>query len=154
MKIYINWHSKNIKMKKIIGFLLFAILISCGSSKTQIKPLFEILAQKNSGGASIPFFEIITEANEFVMIKNDPELKNKIKATDIQIANFLILNVGEKPSGGYGIEIENVIETEKNIIITTRQITPKPNQNVTFDYTSPFLVVKINSKKEIIFEEK
>ena len=134
--------------------MLLIFLISCSSSKIQVKPLYEILAQKISGGASIPFFEIITEPNEFGMIKNDPELKKKIKANDIQTANFLILNIGEKPSGGYSIEIENVVETEKNIIITTRQIKPQANQNVTFDITSPFLVVKINSKKEIIFQDR
>lgn len=141
-------------MKQIVFLILIFILLGCSSSKTTTKPLFEILSEKNSGGASIRFFEIISETNEFMMIKNDPELKNKIKQTDIETANFLILNLGEKPTGGYSLKIDAVVENDKNIIITTHDILPKPNQNVTLDYTSPFLVVKINSKKEILFVEK
>ena len=115
-------------MKKIlILFAVFAI-VSCGPGKVaeEKRPLYEMLIQKTNGGAKVRFFEIISLPEEFAMIKNDPELKGKIKPNDINTASFLILSAGEKNTGGYGIEIESVEETDKNIIVTVRETKPKP----------------------------
>jgi len=86
-----------------------------------------------------------------MMIKNDPELKGKVKSIDINSCNFLILNLGEKTTGGYSIAIENAIETEKNIILTVKEVAPKSGTLVTDAFTNPFCIVKVNSKKEVIF---
>jgi hypothetical protein len=86
------------------------------------------------------------------MIKNDPELKSKIGPNDINTANFLILSMGEKPSGGYAIGIDNVTETDKNIIVTIKETAPAPGAMVTNAFTAPYCVVRINSKKEIIIK--
>jgi hypothetical protein len=58
--------------------------------------------------------------------------------------------MGEKTTGGYAIGIQNVVETDKNIIVTVKEINPEPGSMVTQAFTAPFCVVKINSKKEII----
>ena len=141
-------------MKKIVLLLLTLILVSCGASKTKTseKPLFEVLTQQSFGGAGIHFFEILSEPNEIKMLQNDENLKNKISPTDIQTSNFIILNMGEKPSGGYKIGIESAVETDKNIIITVKEITPEPSEIVSQVLTNPFCVVKINSKKAIIIK--
>jgi hypothetical protein len=119
---------------------------------TEKKPLYEIIAQKQYGGAKIRFFEIISNPQEFGMIKNDPDLKNKVKPDDILNANFLLLNMGEKLSGGYSISIDKVEETGKNIIVTIKEKGPAPDAIVTTALTNPYTVVKINSKKEIIIK--
>lgn len=142
-------------MKKYIVLLLVLLLNSCGTSsvkKTEEKPLFEILSQQSDGGANINFYEILTEPNEIRMLQNDEKLKRKIKPTDLHQSNFVILNMGEKPTGGYSIGVENVEETEKNIIITVKESNPEPDAMVTQNITYPFCVVKINSKKEIIIK--
>jgi hypothetical protein len=139
-------------MKKYLTICISFFVVSCGfhSSSTK-KPLFEILAYRSEGGASIKFYEIISEPDEFKMIKNDPELKRKVKSNDINTCNFLILNLGEKTTGGYAVAIESAVETEKNIILTVKEVAPKSGALVTDAFTNPFCIVKINSKKEIIF---
>ena len=141
-------------MKKIVFVLLTAVLVSCSSSKKQTgrNSLFEVLTQQPDGGASIQFFEILSESKEIAMLQNDEKLKNKIHPNDIQTCNFVVLNMGEKNSGGYKIGVENVVETDKNIIITVKETIPEPNAMVTQVMTYPYCIVKINSKKEIIIK--
>lgn len=142
-------------MKKIIVALFAVVLTSC--STASIKPsdtnkLYEVLTQQSNGGASIRFFEILTEPNEIKMLQNDDSLKHKITTSDVQNANFVILNMGEKTTGGYSIGIENVVETDTNIIVTVKDKNPEAGSMVTQSFTMPYCVVKINSKKPIIFK--
>ena len=142
-------------MKKIIVSLVAVALVSCGATVTKSSDknaLYEVLTQQTNGGASIRFFEILSEPNEIAMLQNDENLKNKISSNDVQTANFIVLNMGEKTSGGYSIGIDTVVETDKNIVITIKETSPEPGSMVTQAFTNPFCVVKINSKKDIIFK--
>jgi len=141
-------------MKKVVFTLLALVLVSCSSSikQTDNKSLFEVLTQQSDGGASIRFFEILSESNEIAMLQNDEKLKDKINANDIQTSNFIVLNMGEKTTGGYKINVESVVETEKNIIVTIKEVTPEPGKMVTQEITTPYTIVKIKSKKEIIIK--
>lgn len=142
-------------MKKIPVLFAALFLVSCGTSSIKSsdkKPLFEVLTQQSDGGASIRFFEILSEPNEIKMLQNDENLKNKISPNDVQNSNFIVLNMGEKTSGGYKIGIDTAVETEKNIIITVKETLPEPGSMVSQAFTNPFCVVKINSKKEIIIK--
>ena len=142
-------------MKRLISLILTFILVSCGASsskKSEVNSLYEVLTQQTDGGASIRFFEILTEKNEIAMLQNDEKLIDKIKPNDIQTSNFVVLNMGEKTSAGYKINIESVVETEKNIIISIKEIIPGKGSVTTEEITTPYCVVKINSKKEIIIK--
>ena len=141
-------------MKKAALTLLTLFLFSCSSTvkTTGSKPLFEVLTQQADGGASIRFFEILSESKEIAMLQNDEKLKNKIHPNDVQTSNFVVLNMGEKTSGGYKIGVESVVETDKNIIITVKETIPEANAMVSQVITYPYCIVKINSKKEIIIK--
>lgn len=141
-------------MKKVVFALLTVFLVSCSSSikPTERNSLFEVLTQQADGGASIRFFEILSESKEIAMLQNDEKLKNKIHPNDIQTSNFVVLNMGEKATGGYKIGVESVVETDKNIIITVKETIPEPNAMVAQVMTYPYCIVKINSKKEIIIK--
>ncbi|MFV5700665.1 protease complex subunit PrcB family protein [Flavobacterium sp. XS2P12] len=142
-------------MKKLPLLFLGILLVSCGASTktgTDKRPLFEVLTQQTDGGASIRFFEILSEPNEIRMLQNDENLKDKISPNDIQTSNFIVLNMGEKTSGGYSIGIDTAVETDNNIIVTVKETNPEPDGMVTQAFTNPFCVVKINSKKEIIIK--
>ena len=139
-------------MKKLLFIFLSFILINCGSKPkvTRDKPLYEILSQQSDGGASIRFFEILSEAREIRMLQNDDELKKKIDANDITNSNFVILNMGEQTTSGYTIAVEKVEETADKVIITTRDQDPKTagvKEDEVFYY--PYTIVRINSKKPI-----
>lgn len=140
-------------MKKGIIIVVF-MLFSCGSTNVNPnkKPLYEMLLNQTYGGASIRFFEILSEQKEIVMLQKDPKLKNRINPNDIQTSNYVVLNMGEKTTNGYRIEIESVTETEKNIVITTKEIAPLPGSVLIQQITNPYCLLKVNSKKEIIFK--
>ena len=139
-------------MKKAGLILLTLVLFSCASTvkNSGSKPLFEVLIQQTDGGASIRFFEILSEPNEIAMLQNDDKLTDKINSNDTQTSNFIVLNMGEKTSGGYKIGVESAVETDKNIIITIKETIPDSGAMTTQEITTPYCVVKINSKKEII----
>lgn len=142
-------------MKKLLTLGISLILFSCGAKKItsdEKKPLIEVIAEKADGGAKIQFYEIISESQEFLMIKNDPDLRGKIKSDDILTSNFAILNLGEKNSDGYSVKIEKAEETDQNIILTLKEIAPQKEVIITDVYKYPFCLIKINSKKDIIFQ--
>lgn len=141
-------------MKKASILILFCTLFSCSTAVkiAEHKPLFEVLTEQEDGGANIRFFEILSEPNEIAMLQNDDKLKNKIKANDVQTSNFLVLNLGEKTSDGYKIKVESAVETDKNIIVTLKEIRPEGTISNSGAITTPYSIIKINSKKEIIIK--
>lgn len=142
-------------MKTLVASFIVVVLFSCGTTNTKNQSsnsLYEVLTQQSNGGAAIRFFEILTAPNEIAMLQNDELLKNKVTAADVQRANFVILNLGEKSSGGYSIGVENVVETDTNIIVTVKERAPEPGSMVTQSISNPFCVLKINSKKPILFK--
>lgn len=137
-------------MKKYLGLTAAVlVLFGCSVQKNQDKPeLFEILKQQEQGGASFRFYEIITEAKEFKMLLNDTDLKKKIKSDDIQTSNFILVNLGEKTSGGYSISVESIQETDTDIILTIKENSPTGMATTAMTY--PMAVIRVNSKKNII----
>lgn len=145
----------NSAMKKALILFSLLFLISCSTSHKTVesKPLYEILTSQEDGGATIRFFEILSEEREIKMLQNDEFLKNKINADDTKTANFVILNMGEKTTLGYSISVQNVEETTSKIIITTKDNEPKSKrveEKEVFYY--PYTIVKVNSKKEIVIQ--
>lgn len=141
-------------MRKVITACVLALLASCATKSvpTGKRPLFEVLTQQENGGGNIQFYEILTEPKEIVMLQNDETLKGKIGATATDTANFVILNMGEKSSGGYSIGVDSVVETADKIIIKIKENKPAPGAMVTQAITYPYAVVRINSKKPIEFQ--
>lgn len=142
-------------MKKVALSLLTLALFSCGASSIKSsakKPLFEVLTQQTDGGGNIHFFEIVSDSREFTMLQNDENLKSKIKPGDINTSNFIILNMGEKSGRGGSIEVVEVKETPDKILVTVKENEPKSDGSIAADYTYPYSIIKINSKKEIIIK--
>lgn len=142
-------------MKKTTLLIIAFTLASCGTVKVATvtsNKLYEMITQQEYGGANIEFYEILSEPAEIKMLLTDPNLKGKIKTSDLQLANFVILNMGEKSTGGYSIGISTIEETADAIVIKVKKTNPEPESMVTQALTNPFCVVKINSKKEIQFK--
>jgi hypothetical protein len=138
-------------MKKIVGLFFVMLLLSCSSSKKGItSSKYQILLTEDYGGAAFQFYEFITEPNEFKMLLGDDAIKKYVKTNDINTSNFILVNLGEKKSEGYKVEISNIEELSDKIIVTIKEIEPKrikiPSDNST---TNPYCIVKINSKKPI-----
>ncbi|WP_395043308.1 protease complex subunit PrcB family protein [Flavobacterium sp.] len=138
-------------MKKIISVLFIAFFFSCSTTKSKddSKLLYKVLVSSDFGGASFQFFEIITEQKEFAILLGDDEIKKFVKPNDINSSNFILVNLGEKNTGGYKIEIVNVEELLDKIVVTIKEKKPEESQIVTQEITNPYCVLKINSKKPI-----
>jgi hypothetical protein len=141
-------------MKKAVLFISILLVCSCSSTKksTASKPLYEILTTQNDGGANIRFNEILSEEKEIKMLLGDENLRKKIKPEDLKTSNFVILNMGEKNSTGYSIKVKNVVETADKIIITTEDAGPKQEIAAGEEFSYPYTIIKINSKKAIVIE--
>lgn len=140
-------------MKKVISVLAVFVMISCGVKKTEeSRALYEVLTTQSNGGGNIKFFEILTEPNEIKMLENDPILADKMKNPNVHDYNYVILNMGEKNTSGYSIDVEKVEETDKNIIITVKENSPAQDAMTMQVISYPYTVVKIHSKKEIIIK--
>lgn len=140
-------------MKRYIS-LIAIVLFSCGpkpSFNNEEFKLFEVLKVDEFNGSKVRFYEVITESNEFKMILNDPELKGKVNPKDILTSNFVLLHMGEKNSGGFRLDIESLNETEDQIIIKVKEVSPQGMATTVMTY--PLTVVKVNSKKPIIFQD-
>lgn len=138
-------------MKKIFATALFSLLLACSGTKqvTVDKSLYQILTQQSDGGGNIRFYEILTEPREIAMLQSDENLRKKLTAEDINNSNFIILNMGEKSSGGYSITVESVLESPDKILVTVKENEPPAGSVNTDAITYPYAIVKINSKKPI-----
>ena len=142
-------------MNRFILVFFTLVVVSCNTTKvvkSKKAPLFQVLKNESDGGAHILFCEVLSEPEEIKLLLNDKAIKNKIKATDIKTANFLILNMGEKPTGGYTITVRSAEERTDSIVVHVKNIAPKADEMVTQAFTYPYCVVKINSKKGIILK--
>ena len=154
MKQYIKKHLITYNMKKIIFVFILFIVFSCANKRNvnYKQSLVEIITQQENGGSNIHFFEIITESSELKMLLNDPHLKKKINPTDIQKSNFVVMSLGKKATKGNTITIIDSQETKNNIIITVKENEPVIQKDSLVEPVYPYTVIKINSKKDIIFK--
>lgn len=135
--------------KTLIPVLLLLLLASCSKKTTSTNSMYEILYTSDFGGTAYEFYEVFTDEKEFRLLVNDHDLKKKIKADDIKKSNFIILNMGQKNSGGYSIGIKKIVNTKDELQVYIDKKNPKPNEPVTMVITNPMTIVKINSKKKV-----
>ncbi len=138
-------------MRKIAILFIIIIFASCSSKKgtDSSKQLYQVLVSSDYGGGSFEFYETITEEKEFKMLLGDDEIRKFVKPNDILTSNFILVNIGEKSTSGYKIEISKVEEFADKIVVEIKQKKPDENQSSLQVITNPYCVVKINSKKPI-----
>ena len=141
-------------MKKFLVLSTIVFFASCTTTKSTStsKPIYEVLTGSDYGGANFKFYEIISQEDEFKILLSDDILKKYVKKDDIQNANFVLMNSGEKPSSGYKLEIVKVEELYDKILVTVKENEPKSGEMVSMAITRPYLVLKINSKKPIVIK--
>ena len=79
-------------------------------------------------------------------------LKRKIKSDDIINSNFVVLSLLKKYSTGNSISISDVKENDKNIEITVLEKETKTTKDSLTNPVYPYAVIKVNSKKTIVFK--
>lgn len=136
-------------MKKIILLLFTIIFCACSSVKPPESSFtsYDILYSREQDGATFQFYEIITEESEFQMLLKDPIISPYLNKSDIQTCNFILVNLGEKSSGGWTIKVEKVKIEKDKVEVVIKEIPPK--RIATTVMTTPNFVLRIKSKKPI-----
>lgn len=92
---------------------------------------------------------VITNSTEWDVLKRDLNYLRTIDfGKDMLVAVFL----GERSSGGYGIEVSRIIETQDAVEVTVIEASPGSGCPVTLALTQPYHIVKIRkTDKRVIF---
>lgn len=152
-------------MNKItIGFIMVCLLIlqSCKSTTTSNATLTkevetyhivykgQVSPKKNKEELIIKdndsFTNLISELNispsEYEVLLNINFDKN----------NLVVLFLGEKPTGGYDIDVQKVLFLDKTIEIYSKSVAPEKDAMTTMVITSPYVMVTVPKGKEIIIK--
>ncbi|MCH4888502.1 protease complex subunit PrcB family protein [Acidaminobacter sp. JC074] len=61
-------------------------------------------------------------------------------------ANFLILYMGERNTGGYGIRVTDILKVADEYLVLVEEKSPAPGDIVTMAFTYPYTVVKLDKE--------
>ena len=145
-------------MKKLLLIPFCIALFSCNCKKSIVEEKgisseasFQVLIESAYQGKEEQSYEVVKDQAALEKLYeaiND----NQVPRIDFKKESVVALFLGLKSSGGYGIKIKDVTEKNSKIYLTVEKTSPKPGENVTMAMTNPFVIVKINSVKEIIFQ--
>ena len=131
------------KCKVKISILLIFILVLISVSGCR---LFKNEEVKDNGKTTT---EVPTE------IKNWIENSKKIflgQAYEYEDKLYILVTYGEKPTGGYTVEVVNIDDKPETLEITVKFSEPEPGQMVTQAITYPYDLKTINpTNKEVVF---
>ncbi|TGD59448.1 protease complex subunit PrcB family protein [Flavobacterium humi] len=144
-------------MKKIGYYLLFLGVMACGSgasntSETKKSPnAFEVIYKSTYNGLPQKKYYVI-DNNEDLKVLFSQMKEDQVPAIDFKDSNVVVLNMGQKNTGGYDVYPEKILDEGNTIVLTIKEVSPGPGDMVTTALTNPVCVVKVNSKKEIIIK--
>ncbi|MFC1801459.1 protease complex subunit PrcB family protein [Nanoarchaeota archaeon] len=144
--------------KYFFGAIILLILISGCGTQIPESSSFETISHSSSGTRH-------QEKQDYVIINEDdlmemwekvytnvdpvPELPDVNFDEEMVIAVFL----GTKPTGGYTIEITEVVETEDSLEVYVKETSPSPRNIVALAVTYPEHIVKVEkTDKEVVFK--
>jgi hypothetical protein len=136
---------------------VFLLFLSCKPSQQVIvkeKDKYEVVFKSQIGGKKEKSSQVIKNYEEFnVLITSlniGEESFGKLLAIDLEKHDLVACFLGEKTTGGYDIEVDDVLFTDTTAQIILKEITPEKNQLVTDAFTSPYLFVLVPKNKTIL----
>lgn len=146
------------KIMKLLPVLFLAAIMSmqsCKSLKTTPMENLELLSE--SGYSEF-------NQTEQMVIKSDAALqtaynhiltKQAVPHIDWNKQQVVLLAMGQKNTGGYNIAVEKVVESNNEIVVFYKTISPNAGDRVTQALTSPYVMYTIDNKKDlpVLFKE-
>jgi len=139
-----------------LGIILGAVLITQSSkpaqeSKPDIGPIEFIRLEIPLGGESQTrqgkMFRNQVEWDQYWQ-QQPPEIP-----VDFEKFNLVLVEAGEKPTGGFTIAVKSVIQSEKNLTVQVEETRPGSNCLVTQAFSYPVDAVLLSKiQKEVSFE--
>lgn len=139
----------------LIGVCL--LFLSCKPVQQVVvkeKDKYEVVFKSQIGGKKEKSSQVIKNYEEFnsliTSLNIGEESFGKLLAIDLEKHDLVACFIGEKTTGGYDIEVADVLFTETTAQIILKEITPEKNQLVTDAFTSPYLFVLVPKNKTIL----
>ena len=140
----------------LIGVCL--LFLSCKPAQQVVekeKDKYEVVFKSQIGGKKEKSSQVIKNYEEFnaliTALNIGEESFGKLLAIDLEKHDLVACFLGEKTTGGYDIEVDDVLFTDTTAQIILKEITPEKNQLVTDAFTSPYLFVLVPKNKTILF---
>jgi hypothetical protein len=118
------------------------------------KDHYEVVFKSQIGGKKEKSTQVIKNYEDFntliTALNIGEESFGKLLAIDLEKHDLVACFLGEKSTGGYDIEIEDVLFTDTTAQIILKEITPKKNENVINAFSSPYLFVLVPKNKTIL----
>lgn len=145
----------NCKNKLKLFLLLFVIFGSPLSYSEQLKNVeYKILESGQYG----PY---IDSGKQFIVINSASQLKNEFRKypvnsipdVDFRKSVVVLINMGAKPSTGYEVDVETIIDNNEKVTITATFSNLGSNCVVAAVMTNPYIFIEVATTKNILFNE-
>ena len=131
------------------------ILFSCGKENGGKTIVFDTISKGIYSQQVEKEYFAIKDAESFNQLlakisNNDAEITNK----DVDFSKEMVIGVflGEKPTGGYSVEITDVLKQKDYIEFLIKINEPDPDEIVTEAITSPYHIIRLKrSDMEFLF---
>lgn len=140
-------------MTRITPFFIL-LLVACSTPKPVVlKTSFHTLYKSDNGGTERSGYSHITNNEDFIKLidglKIDASEFNSLAAIDFKENDVVVLNQGQKSSGGFSIDVVSVIWENETLLIKKSEKSPSKGALVTMALTTPYCIVIIPKTKEI-----
>jgi hypothetical protein len=139
----------------LIGICL--LFLSCKPAQQVVekeKDHYEVVFKSQIGGKKEKSTQVIKTYEEFnaliTALNIEEESFGKLLAIDLEKHDLIACFLGEKTTGGYDIEVADVLFTDTTAQIILKEIGPEKNEFVTNAFTSPYLFVLVPKNKTIL----
>ena len=118
------------------------------------KDKYEVVFKSQIGGKKEKSSQVIKNYEEFnaliTTLNIGEESFGKLLAIDLEKHDLVACFLGEKTTGGYDIEVTDVLFTKTTAEIILKETGPQKNEPVTDAFTSPYLFVLVPKNKTIL----
>ena len=146
----------NCKNELKLYFLLFVIFVAPFSYSEQVQNVeYRVLESGQYG----PYAD---SGKQIIVINNISQLENKFRTyptnstpnVDFRKNVVVLINMGEKPSGGYEVDVERIIDDKENTTITATFSSPGSSCISAAVMTNPYIFIEVATTKNILLNER
>ena len=140
-------------MNKIVPFVVI-LLLSCTTPKPVVlNTSFSTIYKNSNGGAENAGYLHITNNEDYIKfietLKIDESEFNKLVTINFKENDVVVLNQGQKTSGGYAIDVAQINWDNETLLIKKLETFPIKGEMVTMVLTSPYSITIIPKTKSI-----
>lgn len=142
-----------LKMNKIVPFVVI-LLLSCTTPKPVVlNTSFSTIYKNSNGGAENAGYLHITNNEDYIKfietLKIDESEFNKLVTINFKENDVVVLNQGQKTSGGYAIDVAQINWENETLLIKKLETFPTKDEMVTMVLTYPYCITIIPKTKSI-----